>query len=138
MPQFDWLCDVCGCVMSPTSDIYWVELGFINNYKEPQLWLVLLRYSADVVSAFPWVVTKLVLEHYMLKSILAQNTPCTLHLTALHRTYDRKLRCSAVMFWPKYTVKCGAKNGPKPHRTTPQTSLIVIIKYHLKLINQLK
>ena len=36
MPQFDWLCDVCGCVMSPTSGIYWVELGFINNYKEPQ------------------------------------------------------------------------------------------------------
>ena len=34
--QFDWLCDMCGCVMSPTSDIYWVDLGFINNYKEPQ------------------------------------------------------------------------------------------------------
>ena len=57
MSQFDWLCNVCGCVMSPTSGIYWVELGFINNYKEPQLWLVLLRYSADVASAFPWVVT---------------------------------------------------------------------------------
>ena len=57
MPQFDWLCDVCGCVMSPTSGIYWVELGFINNCKEPQLWLVLFRYSADVASAFPWVVT---------------------------------------------------------------------------------
>ena len=57
IPQFDWLCDVCGCVMSPTLGIYWVDLGFINNYKEPQLWLVLLRYSADVVSAFPWVVT---------------------------------------------------------------------------------
>ena len=28
--------DVCRCVMSPTSDIYWVDLGFINNYKEPQ------------------------------------------------------------------------------------------------------
>ena len=42
--QFDWLCDVCGCVMSPTSGIYWVELGFINNYKETQLWLILLRY----------------------------------------------------------------------------------------------
>ena len=36
IPQFDWLCDVCGCVMSPTSGIYWVDLGFINNYKEPQ------------------------------------------------------------------------------------------------------
>ena len=36
-PQFDWLFDVCGCVMSPTSGIYWVDLGFINNYKEPQL-----------------------------------------------------------------------------------------------------
>ena len=57
MPQFDWLCDVCRCVMSPTLDIYWVELGFINNCKEPQLWLVLLRYSTDVASAFPWVVT---------------------------------------------------------------------------------
>ena len=57
MPQFDWLCDVCGCVMSPTSGIYWVELGFINNCKESQLWLVLLRYIADVASAFPWVVT---------------------------------------------------------------------------------
>ena len=56
IPQFDWLCDVCGCVMSPTSGIYRVDLGFINNYKEPQLWLVLLRYSADVASAFPWVV----------------------------------------------------------------------------------
>ena len=43
--------------MSPTSSIYWVDLGFINNYKEPQLRLVLLRYSADVASAFPWVVT---------------------------------------------------------------------------------
>ena len=57
MPQFDWLCDVCGCVMSSTSGIYWINLGFINNYKEPQLWLVLLRYNADVTSAFPWVVT---------------------------------------------------------------------------------
>ena len=43
--------------MSPTSGIYWVDLGFINNYKESQLWLVILRYSADVASAFPWVVT---------------------------------------------------------------------------------
>ena len=34
MPQFDWLCDVYGCVMSPTLSVYWVELGFINNYKE--------------------------------------------------------------------------------------------------------
>ena len=44
--------------MSPTLSIYWVELDFINNCKEPQLLLVLLRYSADVASAFPyWVVT---------------------------------------------------------------------------------
>ena len=57
MPQFEWLCDVCGCVVSPTSGIYRVELGFINNCKEPQLWLVLLRYSTDVISAFPWIVT---------------------------------------------------------------------------------
>ena len=57
MPQFDWLCDVCGYVMSPTSSIYCIDLGFINNYKEPQLWLVFLRYSIDVASNFPWVVT---------------------------------------------------------------------------------
>ena len=49
MPQFDWLCDVCECVMSPTSGIYWVDLGFINNYKEPQLWLVLLWLSPHLV-----------------------------------------------------------------------------------------
>ena len=35
MLQFDWLCDVCECVTSPTSGIYWVDLSFINNYKEP-------------------------------------------------------------------------------------------------------
>ena len=73
MPQFDWLFDVYGCVMSPTSGIYWVELGFINNYKEPQLWLVLLRYSADVASAFPWVVT------YGIKA--GPVTPCELRDT---------------------------------------------------------
>ena len=43
--------------MNPTLGIYKVELGFINNYKESQLQLVLLRYSADVASAFPWVIT---------------------------------------------------------------------------------
>ena len=47
MPQYDWLCDVCGYVMSPTSGIYYVDLGFINNFKESKLWLVLLRYSLD-------------------------------------------------------------------------------------------
>ena len=47
MPQFDWL---CGYVMSPTSDIYWIDLSFINNYKELQLWLVILRYNADIAS----------------------------------------------------------------------------------------
>ena len=57
MHQFDWLCDVCGYVMSLTSGIYWVELDFINNCKEPQLWLVLLRYSANVADIFPWVIT---------------------------------------------------------------------------------
>ena len=31
MPKFDWLCDVWGCVMSLISDIYWVDLDFINN-----------------------------------------------------------------------------------------------------------
>ena len=34
MPQIDWMGDVCGCVMSPTSAIYSVDLAFINNYKE--------------------------------------------------------------------------------------------------------
>ena len=29
--------DKCVCLLSPTSDNYWVELGFINNCKEPQL-----------------------------------------------------------------------------------------------------
>ena len=29
--QFDWLYDVCGCVMSPTLSF---ELDFINNYKK--------------------------------------------------------------------------------------------------------
>ena len=57
MSQFDWLRDVYGCVISLTSGIYWVDLGFINNYKESQLWLIILRYSADVTNTFPWVVT---------------------------------------------------------------------------------
>jgi hypothetical protein len=26
--------DKCVCLLSPTSDIYWVELDFINNCKE--------------------------------------------------------------------------------------------------------
>ena len=43
--------------MNSTSGIYWVELDFINNCKESQLWLVLLRYSTDVTSTFPWVIT---------------------------------------------------------------------------------
>ena len=42
--------------MSLTSSIYQVDLGFIADYKEPQLWLVLLRYSTDVASAFPWFI----------------------------------------------------------------------------------
>ena len=65
IPQFDWLCEVRGCEMSPTSGIYWVDLSFINNYKEPQLWLVLLRYRANVASAFPWVVTYLRKRHVL-------------------------------------------------------------------------
>ena len=48
---------VCGRGMSPTSGIYWVDLRFINKYKEPQLWLVLLRYGAEVASAFTLIVT---------------------------------------------------------------------------------
>ena len=38
--------------MSLTTGIYWVELGFINSYRDPQSRLVLLRYSADITSAF--------------------------------------------------------------------------------------
>ena len=53
MPQFDWLCDVCGYVMSPTSGIYWVDLNFINNYNEFQFWLVILKYNANMASTFP-------------------------------------------------------------------------------------
>ena len=56
MPQFDWLHDMCEYVMSPTLGIYWVDLGFINNYKEPLLWLIILRYNADVAGVFPWIV----------------------------------------------------------------------------------
>ena len=44
-------------MISFTSGIYQIDLDFINNCKEPQLRLLLLRYSADVVSAFPWVIT---------------------------------------------------------------------------------
>ena len=51
-----WLIVCSMCVMSPTSGIYWVELDFINNYKEPQLWLVLLRYNADMTKTFPYVI----------------------------------------------------------------------------------
>jgi hypothetical protein len=29
----------CVYMLSPTSSIYWVELGFINNCKKPQLQL---------------------------------------------------------------------------------------------------
>jgi hypothetical protein len=29
--------DKYACLLSPISDNYWVELGFINNCKEPQL-----------------------------------------------------------------------------------------------------
>jgi hypothetical protein len=29
--------DNCVCLLSPTLGNYWVELGFINNCKEPQL-----------------------------------------------------------------------------------------------------
>ena len=41
MPQFDWLYNMCESVMSLTSGIHWVDLDFINNYKERQL----LRFS---------------------------------------------------------------------------------------------
>ena len=47
IPQFDWLCDMCGCVMSPILDIYWVELGLINNYKER---FSLGRYTDSLVA----------------------------------------------------------------------------------------
>ena len=83
MPQFDWLCDVCGCVMSPTSGIYWVELGFINNYKELQLWLVILRYSADVASAFPWVITRMISTSCLSKSLEDRTSLMTHHVLNL-------------------------------------------------------
>ena len=66
---------MCGCVMCPTLDIYWVELGFINNYKKSQLCLVILRYNADMISAFPCVVT------YDIRASLV--TPCGLEDTTL-------------------------------------------------------
>ena len=39
-------CVLCGCVMSPILGIYLEDLSFINNYKNPQFWLVPLRYNA--------------------------------------------------------------------------------------------
>ena len=73
------MCDVRGYVMSSTSRIYWVDLDFINNYKEPQLWLVLLRYSVDVASAFPWVVTKIKFSnHFLLSFKIFQSIPLSL------------------------------------------------------------
>ena len=66
---------MCGCVMCPTLDIYWVELGFINNYKKSQLCLVILRYNADMISAFPCVVT------YGIR--VGPVTPCRLEDTTL-------------------------------------------------------
>ena len=48
--------------VGPNEDVRDLSGGdcnaLINNYKESQLWLVLLKYSANVTSAFPWVVTK--------------------------------------------------------------------------------
>ena len=58
------------CVMSPISGIYWVDMSFINNYKESQLWLILLKYNADMTSVFPWVII------YGIKAGLV--TPCGL------------------------------------------------------------
>ena len=78
MPQFDWLCDVYGCVMSLILGIYRVDLGFINNYKESQLWLVFLRYSADVASAFFWVVTLILSLVYPNMVGLKNGAPCYL------------------------------------------------------------
>ena len=72
IPQFDWVCNVCRCVMSLTSGIYWVDLSFFNNY------------SADVVSAFPWVVTKMVCiryqSNYYINDRLYQIRDLTSHL----------------------------------------------------------
>ena len=48
---------MCEYAMSHISSIYRVDMGFINNYKESQLWLVILMYNADVANVFPWVVT---------------------------------------------------------------------------------
>ena len=43
--------------MSLTSGIYLFELSFINNYMEPQFQQIILRYSVDVASVVPWVIT---------------------------------------------------------------------------------
>ena len=78
MPQFDWLCDVYGCVMSLTLGIYRIDLGFINNYKESQLWLIFLMYSADVTSAFSWIVTLILSLIYPNMVRLKNGAPCYL------------------------------------------------------------
>ena len=61
--------------MSPTSSIYWVDLGFINNYKKPQLRPTLLRYSADVTSDFPWIVTYGIIANLVTPCELRDITP---------------------------------------------------------------
>ena len=53
-----WLIVWCVWVCNESHIGYLLDrLGFINNYKEPQLWLDLLRYGTDVANVFPWTVT---------------------------------------------------------------------------------
>ena len=49
-----WLSVCCVDVISLISTICWFDLGFINNYKKFQLWLILLRYNTNVANFFLW------------------------------------------------------------------------------------
>ena len=54
-----WLSVCCVDVLSPISSIYWIKLGFINNYKEFWLWLdsFFWGYNAYMADTFSWVIT---------------------------------------------------------------------------------
>ena len=99
-----WLIVWCVWVwMSLTLGICWVNLGFMNNYKEPQLWLVLLRYNADVASAFPWVV------------IHCLTHACLSHLTQLKLTpHDLWISesLSKIFFFPSHPHSVWTSNMP--------------------------
>jgi hypothetical protein len=58
MPQIH-ISVLCGCVLDPTSGTYWVELGFLNNWKELQYLLdqSFGSKSTNVTNAFLVIVT---------------------------------------------------------------------------------